>query len=161
MAELLWTASHVHDFICIIYMHNANSIKITSFSLPNHQHATAYILPSITNWSWYQSRINYYNSRWTENMCRVLCHLYRLRQKQKWSYVIFKIVYCVLEVQQSSLSKVMTFTLIPFCPEVTQQTQLLWTHFLCMDLWHVKVYEEHVLSFLIELYLISCSFKNC
>lgn len=67
-------------------------------------------------------------------MCRVLCHLYRLRQKQKWSYVIFKIVYCVLEVQQSSLSKVMTFTLIPFCPEVTQQTQLLWTHFLCMDL---------------------------
>jgi hypothetical protein len=33
------------------------------------------------------------------------------------------------EVQQSSLSKVMTFTLIPFCPEVTQQTQLLWTHF--------------------------------
>jgi predicted secreted Zn-dependent protease len=55
---------------------------------------------------------------------------HRLRQNQKWSsYVIFKIVCCVLEVQESSLSKVMTFTLIPFCPEVTQQIQLLWTHF--------------------------------
>lgn len=40
-------------------------------------------------------------------------------QNQKWSsYVIFKIVCCLLEVQDS-LSKVMTFTLTPFCPEVT------------------------------------------
>jgi hypothetical protein len=55
---------------------------------------------------------------------------HRLRQNQKWStYVIFKIACCVPEVQESSLSKVMTFTLIPFCPEVTHQIQLLWTHF--------------------------------
>lgn len=97
MPELLWTASHVHDFIGIIYMHTATSVKLTCFSLPSHQQTTAYLWPSITNWFWCQSRINYYNSRWIANVCRVLCHLHRLRQNQKWSsYVIFKIVCWVL-----------------------------------------------------------------
>ena len=53
----------------------------------------------------------------------------------------------------------MTFILIPFCPEVTQQTQL-YVHILCMDLWHMKVYEERVLNFLIELYLIRVHSKT-
>jgi len=129
LPELLWTASHVHDFICIIYMHTATSIKLTCFSLHSHQQATAYLWPSITNWFWCQSRINYYNSRWIVNVYRVLCHTGWGRTKNGLLMSFSKLFVVYFEVQRSSSSKVMTFTLIPFCPEVTQQTQLLWTYF--------------------------------